>query len=190
LPRRYCAPDAFANGTDISNAFAGVTLSTVHIDVDVNDIVGTGSVFAVDDANATTGARTFGQAAGNPAWGNGDFEYLLAVFAVPVSSVSLDFFANDSDDANPQLLAFDSGGNQIDIDQVLGDVVQGQPVTLTVTGAIVSIRAYWDEIDRAQNGGLDNLRYVVDGVQVPEPTGLALLGAALAGLGLLRRRRA
>jgi hypothetical protein len=36
--------------------------------------------------------------------------------------------------------------------------------------------------------GVDNVSVTVDGLAVPEPGSLALLGVAVAGIGLLRRR--
>lgn len=178
-------PDAFADGTDISNAFAGVTLTTVFTGADVNDITGTGSVFSVSDPGASTGARAFGQSSSNSTWGNGLFEYLLATFDAPVTSVSLDFFANDTSDSNPQLLAFDAMGNQIAIASG-GGVPLGVPLTLTVGGSgIKSVRAYWDEINRSDNGGLDNLVFAA----VPEPATWAMMIAGFGLIGGAMRRR-
>ena len=179
-------PDAFMDGADISNAFAGVTLTTVFANNATATPTGTGAVFAVADVNASTGMLAFGQSPTNSSWGNGVFEYLRVDFASIVSSVSLDFFANDTSDSNPQLLGFDSGDNQVDVDSFLGAVPIGFPLTLTVTGNISYVFAYWDEINRNENGGLDNLQYVSS---VPEPGTLALLGMGLAGMGLGRRRK-
>jgi hypothetical protein len=178
-------PDAFAAGTNISNAFAGVTLRTVRTGANLNDILGIESVYSVTDGGATTGTRAFGQSAGDSSWGNGSFEYLEAIFDNPIASVSLDFFANDGSDSNPQLLAFDAMGAQIAIDSG-GTITQGSPITLTVTGTgIKSIRAYWDEINRVENGGLDNLVFNA----VPEPATWAMMigGFGLAGAAMRRR---
>ena len=179
-------PDAFANGTDISTAFAGVTLSTVRTGANPNVPTSTGAVFSVTDSNASSGARGFGQSAGDSTWGNGSFEYLLAVFNTDVFSVSLDFFANDSNDGNAQFLAFDQFGALVD-SQLVGSVASGAPVTLTVTGSIRSVRAYWDEINRNENGGLDNLRY--ESAAVPEPASMLLVCVALLAAGAATRRR-
>jgi hypothetical protein len=178
--------DAFAAGTNISNSFAGVTLRTVRTGADLNDVTSIENVFSVTDANATTGTRAFGQTSDNSTWGNGAFEYLEAIFDSPVTSVSLDFFANDGNDENPQLLAFDAMGAQIDIDSV-GAVPLGSPVTLTVSGTgIKSIRAYWDEINRSANGGLDNLVFNA----VPEPATWAMMISGFGFVGAAMRRRA
>ena len=181
-------PDAFATGTDISNAFAGVTLTTVFTGADVNTPTSTGAVFSVTDANATTGTRAFGQSTTNSTWGNGSFEYLLIEFIDEVSSVTLDFFANDSGgDDNPQLLGFDVGGVQIGLAEVIGTIPLGSPASLTVNGAIKSVRAYWDETNRASNGGLDNLQYTA--AAVPEPASLALMILGLAAFRNSQRKR-
>lgn len=179
-------PDAFAAGTDISNAFAGVTLATVRTGADVNVPLSVDPVFSVSDGGATTGTRAFGQTAADSTWGNGAFEYLLATFSANVTSVTLDFFANDDGgDAGPQLLAFDEFGNLVDTGQAIF-VLAGQSVTLTVNGSIRSVRAYWDEANRQENGGLDHLTFETAAAAVPEPGGLLL--AALAGLALLGAR--
>ena len=175
-------PDAFASGTNISNSFSGLTMLTVRTGSDVNDVLSTSSVFAVTDPNASTGSLAFGQTNSDSTWGNGSFEYLLGTFSTPVNIVSLDFFANDFTDTNAALSAFDSFGTQIDLDSA-ALVSMGNPVTLTVTGpSIKFFRAYWDETNRIENGGLDNLVYRV-GSAVPEPTTWAmfLLGFGLVG---------
>jgi PEP-CTERM motif-containing protein len=178
-------PDAFPSGTEITNAFPAVTLNTVRTGADANVPTSIGGVFSATDPNATTGTRAFAQPGLDTTWGNGAFEYLRATFASPVSSASLDFFANDlGGDTNAQLLAFDSGGNLIDT-EFLAFVAFGQPATLTVDGSISSIRGYWDEIARVSNGGLDHLTYTT----VPEPGTFALLTLAFAGFVASRRLR-
>lgn len=178
-------PDAFATGTVLTNAFPGVTLTT-------RDGLAPGTnlrdVFSYTDTRATTGVRAFAHDGGDTTWGNGFFEFLRADFADGASQVWLDFFANDNSDSNPQLLAFDAAGNQLDIDSV-GFVPLGTPVTLTVSAPnIAYIAAYWDEISRASNGGLDNLQYTP--AAVPEPTTLAIWSAlGVMGLVAVRRRR-
>lgn len=184
-------PDAFASGTDISTAYAGVTLRTVRTGADVNNIQSVGSVFAVTDPYATTGNNAFGQTASDTTWGNGSFEYLEAIFDLPVFFVSLDFFANDSSDSNPQLLAFDIGGTQIDISPAIGAVPLGSPVTLSVSGGgIKSVRAYWDELTRFDNGGLDHLVYTTTAVPEADVWALMILGFGAVGAQLRRRTSA
>ena len=181
--------DSFADGTDISTAFAGVTLTTVRTGSDVNTPTSTGAVYAVSNIRATTAPNVFGQTSSNATWGNGLFEYLLVEFSSVVTGVSLDFFANDTGgDNNAQLLAFDSAGNQIDIASV-AFVADGSPATLEVSGLISSVRAYWDEVERFKSGGLDNLKYSNDPLPVPAPATLALLMLGLMGAAAARVRR-
>lgn len=182
-------PDDFADGTDISTAFAGVTLSTIFATGFFDAPSSIGGVFAVADDDAATGSNAFGQSATNSTWGNGSFEFLRVDFASAVSSVSLDFFANDSQDTNPILLAFDVNGNQIDSATFAGSVALGSPLTLTVLGQISYIFASWDELNRRENGGLDHLVYSVD-APVPLPAAALLFGTALVAGTRLRRIKA
>jgi hypothetical protein len=179
-------PDAFASGTDISNAFAGVSLLTVFTGADPEVPTGFGAVYSLSDPDATTGTRAFGHSQNNSTWGNGDFEYLLATFGTATNSVSLDFFANDAGgDVNAQLLAYNSSG--VLIGSASAALVNfGAPVTLTVNVAgIKFVRAYWDEIGRVQNGGLDNLRWNA----VPEPATWAMMIGGFGFVGAAMRRR-
>lgn len=179
-------PDDFASGTDISNQFADVTLSTCVNEPSTCSNVQ--PVFTLNSGHATTGDRVFAQTQTNATWGNGVFEWLQADFNVAVNSVSLDFAANDSGgDSNPQLLAFDSFGIQIDIDSG-GFVASGEFLTLTVNGNnIAYVQAYWDEINRSQSGALDNLVY--NTVEVPAPTGMVFLALSLLGLVVFKGSR-
>lgn len=176
-------PDAFPAGTDITNAFPGVTLTT-------RDGVAPGansrSVTSDFDALASSGTRAFAHDGGDTTWGNGQFEILRADFIGGASLVSLDFFANDAGgDTNAQLLAFNASDVQLDIDSVASVPADGF-VTLTVSApGIAYIAAYWDEINRSQNGGLDNLRFE----PIPEPHTLTLAALAFFAHVASRRRR-
>jgi hypothetical protein len=179
--------DSFADGTDISNAFTGVTLSTVF-----GNTIGTptsiGGVFAEDDAHATTGANVFAHSGSSIGWGNGSFEYMLVEFGQLVSFVSLDFFTNDSSDSNPELVAFDSLGNEILRTSFLSSVTNFVNLSVTSsTPSIASVRAYWDEVSRVENGGIDNLSYRVE--SVPVPATLSIFVLALIGLMLRTKNK-
>lgn len=180
-------PDSYAAGTDISNAFSGVTLSTAF-GQDPYNPTSYGSVYSVADSNATTGSNAFGQSSSNSTWGNGSFEYLLVEFDTATNFVSLDFFSNDSSDHNPELIAFDGLGNEIDRSSFFGAV--NSSLTLSVSSAatqIASVWAFWDETSRGDNGGLDRLEY--NAAEVSEPATLALLGLGLAGIGFTRKKK-
>jgi len=179
-------PDDFASGTDISNLFDDITLTTCFNGPGICD--NSGGVFSLNSPHSTTGNRAFAHSSTNDTWGNGVFEWLRVDFDVAVDFVSLDFAANDGGgDTNPQLLAFDSFGTQIDISSD-DFVASGEFVTLTVTGTnIASIGAYWDEINRQESGSLDNLVY--NTVEVSAPASIAILGLGIVGLGLVRRKK-
>jgi hypothetical protein len=177
-------PDAFPAGTDISNAFPGVTLSTRD---GVAPGINARSVTSEFDASATTGTLAFAHDGGNTTWGNGQFEFLRADFVGGATSVSLDFFANDiGGDSNAQLLAFDAADMLLDSDLV-AFVPFDDFVTLTVSAPnIAYVAAYWDELVRSQNGGLDNLVYE----RVPEPSTFLLTSTAcILVVSCPRRRR-
>ena len=153
----FVDPDAFTAGTDISNVFPNVTLSA-------RDGVAPGAnsraVTSETNSFATTGTRVFAHDGGNTTWGNGTFEILRADFLGGATSVSLDFAANDSGgDQNAELFAFNAAGVQLDTDSA-AFVASNGFVTLTVSDPDISyVTAYWDEINRFENGVLDNLRY-------------------------------
>lgn len=179
-------PDSYSNGQDISNAVAGVTLTTVFAgggDPAV-DILGTGAVFARNSGAVSTGGRGFAHSSNNVLWGNGSFEYLRVDFTSGASSVSLDFINNDNSDNNAQLLAFDAGGTLVDSELFAANL--NGPETLTVMGNISYVFAYWDQINRADNGALDNLQYTA---AVPLPAAMPLMLGAFGAMAVARRRR-
>ena len=143
-------PDDFPNNTILNNAFKGVTLTTVGL-TNTN-------VLSLTNSRATTGTRVFGNTVGS-AWGDNSFEFLRADFLTGATWVSLDFAANDSNDRNPFLRAYDS--NDVLVDSVTGGFVPlGSPVTLMVSAPnIAYIIASWDDLNRKDNGILDNLRF-------------------------------
>jgi len=179
-------PDAFAPGTVLNNAYAGVTLSA-HGDAGV---LTNSDVLAIASPYASTGSNVFGDnEAGNmDSWGNGAWDYLRADFSAGALWVSLDFITNDAGgDSNAELIAYNSSG--VEIDRAGPYAVAGPAgnfQTLTVTGSnIAYILAYWDDISRSENGALDNLKFE----PIPAP-GAILLGCIGVGcVNGLRRRR-
>jgi hypothetical protein len=174
-------PDAFPAGTDITNSFPGITLTTRD-----GLAPGTNSraVTSSTDPLATTGTRVFAHDSGNTTWGDGTFEFLRADFAGGATLVSLDFFANDSGgDHNAELLAFNAANVQVAINTVTF-VPANTFATLTVSAPSISyVAAYWDRVTHVENGGLDNLRYE----PIPEPSTILLAIAAFAALPTRRR---
>jgi len=177
-------PDAFSDGTDISNAFAGVTLSAVGSGWDSPS----GAILAQDP---TIESEPFTPSTGDLAFGTDDgmFPHLFredrlqfrADFAGPVSFVSLDFIGNDDDGDDVGVLkAYDSGGSLLASDftsSLLSDEVE--TLSLSV-GGIAYILAFGS---RPETVGIDNLQWI------PAP-GAILLGSLGVGLvGWLRRRR-
>lgn len=156
-------PDAFADGTDLSTAFPGVTLSTVYSD----GTVASPSVFSRVSAEASTGTRVFGRTdapifhSGTLTWGSSFFEFLRIDITGGATSASIDFIANaDSskgeDDRNPVLAAYDAAGNLVASDTMTGPFADGTVVTLMVSDPnIATIAALGDpNFSIATLGGL------------------------------------
>ena len=178
-------PDAYADGTVLNTAYAGVTLSTVSG-------VGGGSsnVYARRSTNNSTPPNVFGNDTylpyewaldGHPGtpWGA-----LRADFAAGATSVSIDCIGNNSYDLGT-LHAFDSGGVLL-ASSTTGVLTSGVVETLSISG--VGNIAYILVGGLAASGEtvyLDNLNYT----PVPVPGGLALGVLGLAGVAALRRKK-
>ena len=175
-------PDAFPIGTVLNDAYPGVTLTAPGD----SNVLPNSNVLALASQWVSTGSNAFGNSEPRrgDAWGNENFDYLRADFAMGALTVSLDFISNDdSGDQNAVLKAFDSLGVLVDMD--ITDLVPGgEFVTLTVSAPYIArVHAEWDNINRIENGALDCLTYE----PVPEPATVALLG--LGSLVLLHRRK-
>ena len=178
-------PDAFAVGTDISNAFSGVTLSSIGPGFD-NDF--DPRIFSIDPLawpgpfNASTGSLVFGT---NDDWipnvfsGTGD-GHLRIDFSVSALSVSLDAIGNNDHDY-ARLDAYDASNTLID-SYSTGNLPTSIFETMTVSGNISYVVARGVSGDTV---GFDNLNFQ----PIPAP-GAILLGSIGVGLvGWLRRRR-
>ena len=177
--------DAFAEGTNLSAAFPGVTLSHGG-----GGFGGGPGIFAVrpdnkvEPFNASTGSLVFGTDT------QGDFPHLFreqgfanlrADFATATDSVSIDFISNNGSDFG-FLQAFDAANNLLG-SYTTADLSLNQFETMTINATgIAYILA--SGLNGASSGGLDNLKFGT----VPEPGTLALLGLAFAGLGFARRK--
>lgn len=176
--------DAFAPGTDISNAFPGVTLSAIGPGWNG----ATGVVVAVDptDFNPSTGSLVFGSddASWPSLWREAGLLQLRVDFSSPVSNVMLDFISDDDSDIGV-LYAYDASNTLLD-SAMTGALGYNSVGTLTVTGGgIAYVIAGGNSVSSAL--GLDNLRY--DGV-VPAPAAIMLGSIGMGLVGWLRRRRA
>jgi hypothetical protein len=182
-------PDAFAPGTNISNAFAGVSLSAV------GGGFGAGpAVFAIDSASqpnepftASTGRLVFGTNSQTfpHLFREPTFLALRVDFATATDAVWIDFISNDGADTG-FLQAFDAADNLLGT-YTTASLGLNQFETMSLSFGSASI-AYIlaSGLDGASSGGLDHLRYNAAST-VPEPTALLLVGTALLALRLGRR---
>ena len=129
-------PDDFPEGADISNAVAGVALSTVGSGWNE---AGPG-ILAVNPStkpepfSASTGSLVFGTDDGSfpHLFMDAEFLQLRADFAAPAISVSLDFIGNNASDFG-ELKAYDSSDTLID-SAFTGQLTTSAVETLTVSG--------------------------------------------------------
>jgi hypothetical protein len=195
-------PEAFAAGTDISNAFWGVTLSALG----GGDWNGGGpAILAVDP----TGEDKPFNPPGDLAFGTDDKDFPHLFWGGPSSinndhyfradfnpgafaeDVSLVFIGNATDVADPDygvLEAYDAGGTLVD-SAFTGALFKDDTETLTVAdaGGIAYILAFGANVDSVKDHslGLDSMEWTA----IPAP-GAILLGSIGIGLvGWLRRRR-
>jgi hypothetical protein len=101
--------DAFANGADMSNTSAYVTLSSGGGATGLN-----GKVYAADSSQASTGGKVFANNHTSPTlWFNQDTSggyFLRADFALPTNYVSIDIISNAGSDY-PSVSVYDTAGH-------------------------------------------------------------------------------
>ncbi|MBN4052683.1 hypothetical protein JYU07_00200 [Roseiflexus sp. AH-315-K22] len=183
-------PDAFANGTDISNAFAGVTLSAY----------GSGTLSPLQSSAVYARGTSFPRAgnASDVVFGNDGLgfdntqwyspeRHFRADFDLPTDFVSIDIWSNDN--YGPvRVRIYDIGGILIDTFDTIGTLGTGVVEVASFTRGTADI-AYMTVSNTPVSAGesflIDSLEFNL----IPLPTGAAL---ALVGMGLIgvQRRRA
>lgn len=182
-------PDAFADGTDISNAFPGVSLSAISYDFGV-----TGKVFSVNPSDglfatnfsASTGTQVFGHDGvsssgdklGNVWWRDAPSpEVTLRIdFLSPTDFVSIDIISNDDHDKGLMRI-YDTEGNFLELVDS-GDLGLNEIETISFSSSTRNISYISVAGVRGDDVGLDNLKFN----PIPEPATILLLLTGLMGL--------
>ncbi|MBW7905506.1 MAG: hypothetical protein LC135_03340 [Phycisphaerae bacterium] len=168
-------PDDFTPGADISQAFPGVTLSTVSSDH------GDPRVFAIEPQEAdwaSTGVLVFGHFGDYPEHWVTDtftpFRYgaLRVDLDTPTTFFSIDVIGNDLSDAGI-MWAFDAGGNLLGEFET-GPLTADQVFTLVAEGV--------GPISSVVVGGKELDTVALDHIVIPEPGAGVLLLFVLRGL--------
>jgi hypothetical protein len=177
--------DSFTTGTDISNAFAGLTLS---FEGTTSFGITDGIIYSVDESGAllaSTGTRVFGTS--DPTYPNLFTGATTSVFRVDFDAtmftVSLDALGDDISDF-ARITAFTAGDVVIDIYTTAG-LVSGASETMTITDTGANIAYVIAEGVSPDAVGFDNL--VAN--TVPIPAAVWLFGSGLGLLGWFKRRK-
>ncbi|MEZ6132743.1 MAG: CARDB domain-containing protein [Planctomycetaceae bacterium] len=143
-------PDGFSAGTDLTDAFPGVTLRVVGAD----GVTSTGAaVNSVTSSRASTGTRIFSNGGGTTF--NSGSSWLRADFANPTAEVSIDVIGDDNID--PGILrAYDAAGNLLA--EVIGSSVPaGTPQPLSISRTLPDIAYILAAGQGGETAHLDNL---------------------------------
>ncbi len=181
--------DSFTAGTNISNAFEGITLSAVGGGFDSGtDIFAINpNIQPLEPFTASTGSLSFGtDSISFPhLFREPDFLQMRIDFSTEATSVSLDFISNDAADTG-LLRAFDASNNLLDTDTTVS-LSNSQFATMTVNGGGQTIAYILAGGDSAfSSGGLDNLKWQTS-TQIPTPA--LLPGLMGMGMAAIRKRR-
>ena len=177
-------PDDFADGTDISNVFSGISLSAID---GGNNILLTNSVFSQTSSLASTGTQVFGHdGIFTQTWAQGLVADLRIDFIQATDFVSLDIIANNGFDPG-FLEAYDSTGTLLGSFTTQGNLGSGIPETATISSGSANIAYVIASGLGGNDVALDNL--IFNSATVPEPTVLALLSFGLLGVGIARRKK-
>ena len=194
-------PDDFSIGTDLTNAFSGVTLTVTGngsvTDSSTQTVIAVSGISPFNNANiATPGTQVFGKVPFDPGgcngcpnaiWDENAFNLLRADFDNPTDFVQIDLIYDDDDDGF--LRAFDA--NDILLQEIIGSGDGRGPNPFSR----VSISRGDFDIAYITAGGLggeamflDNLQF--NAIQASEPATFAIFVMGLLGLGAARRQRA
>ena len=177
-------PDDFVDGTDISNAFSGITLSAID---GGSNVIATTSVYSQTSLLASTGTQVFGHdGIFVETWANGLVGDLRIDFMQATDFVSLDIIANNGSDPG-FLEAYDSTGTLLGSFTTLGNLGPGTSETASISSSSVNISYVIASGLFGNDVALDHLTY--NSVTAPEPTVLTLLGLGLFGIGVARRKK-
>ena len=196
-------PDGFSLGTDLTNAFSGVSLSVTgngsNNDASQQTVIAVSGFSPFNNANlATTGTQVFGKDPFNPGgcngcvpavWNEFAFNLLRADFDNPTDFVQIDLIFRDDDTAF--LRAYDA------LDNLLAEIIRSGDGRADDPGEepffTVSISRGLSDISYITAGGLggegaylDNLQF--NAIQVPEPATLTIFILGLVALGAALRR--
>lgn len=191
-------PDSFAPGTDISDSFFGVSLSTA----------GGGSIYSAGPCtNASTGSNAFGPSTYCNSWyglddgvplpdpyaNNHDSENYVFRADFPYSArfVSIDIIPDDSNDPHAAGI-YDAAGNLLDSVIIPSPNSSGVTTTITFDRPSADIAFLIAGGIAGQTSDIDNLIFEsgeVPAIPVAGPLGLLLMSFGLVLLGAFRLHR-